>query len=253
MKMKSKLKTMTLAVAIATASLSAHAVLERVGPISTAPSIGGFPVWYQDTSGLALEFCDPQNASEVSGGWCLLLPGDVPITPEVFPTRFFDEHFYFAANASATTATGGKALLTLAEESAFAVGPARAGDQITFARIRVVLNPVPVSGTYRIIHPYGEELIDAVAGGRIFLTEDVGIGAPGDFSLSLTGSDHNHRHPPLNHPLQVFKLNGANDLIDLRRDLIAVPINQVIEDIANSPPLTHHFKIQPSRRQYFAQ
>ncbi|MCZ7626648.1 MAG: hypothetical protein M5R38_13470 [Candidatus Methylomirabilis sp.] len=57
---------------------SAHAVLERVGPINSAPSVGSYPAWYQDTTGLTLEFCDPKNADEVAGGWCLLLPADVP-------------------------------------------------------------------------------------------------------------------------------------------------------------------------------
>ncbi len=186
MKMKSQRKTMTLAVALAAASLSAHAVLERVGPVSLTPSVGGFPAWYQDTTGLAMEFCDPKNQAEVEGGWCLLLPGDVAAVPEVFPTNFFDEHFYFAANASAPTASGTRALLTLAVEAAFAVGPAIPGDQVTFARIRVVLGAAPATGTYRFIHPYGENSIDAVAGQRIFFTEDIGIGAPGDFSGAMS-------------------------------------------------------------------
>ncbi|HZW24324.1 MAG TPA: Ig-like domain-containing protein [Gallionella sp.] len=181
-----KLKVIMAAVMLTTTALPAHAVLERVGPTSTAPSIGGFPTWYQDTSGLTLEFCDPKNPLEVAGGWCLLLPANVPTVPEVFPTSFFNEHFYHAANALMTAANGGKAVLVLALEGAFATGPAIPGDQITFARIRARLTNVPVSGTYRVIHPYGEELITAVAGGRIFYTQDVGIGAPGDFSGALT-------------------------------------------------------------------
>jgi hypothetical protein len=182
----SKLKAVAAAVILATSSVPAYAVLERVGPTSNAPSIGGFPSWYQDTSGLTLEFCDPKNQLELDGGWCLLLPADVPLIPEVFPTSFFDEHFYFDGTALMTAANGGKATLVLALESAFAVGPAVPGDQITFARIRVRLTDVPVSGTYRIIHPYGEELVNAVAGDRIFYTEDIGIGAAGDFSGALT-------------------------------------------------------------------
>ncbi len=183
-KVKASVRAVALAFALGTTSFSANAVLERVGPTNLAPSVGGFPSWYQDTSGLTLEFCNPKNQAEVDGGWCLLLPGDVNV-PEVFPTNFFDEHFYYAADAVASTANGAKALLVMAVESAFAVGPAIAGDQITFSRIRVVLNPVPATGTYRIIHPYGEETIDAVAGDRIFFTEDIGIGAPGDFSGAL--------------------------------------------------------------------
>jgi hypothetical protein len=164
----------------------AHAVLQRVGPPSTAASIGGYPTWYQDATGLALEFCDPKNQSEVEGGWCLLLAGDVHVVPETFPTAFFDEHFYFAAGASAPRADGGRALLTLAQEAAFAVGPPIPGDQVVFARIRVVLNPVAVTGTYRFIHPYGEEVIQGVAGDKIFFTEDVGINCPaGQFDCAL--------------------------------------------------------------------
>src|SRR4029077_6798228 len=73
----------------------------------------------------------------------------------------------------------------MAVEGAFRVGPVIAGDQITFARIRVVLTPVPVTGTYRFIHPYGEEVIEGVAGDRIFFTDDIGIGSPGDYSGAL--------------------------------------------------------------------
>jgi hypothetical protein len=162
-----------------------YGALERVGPVNPAPAVGSFPAWYQDRTGLTLEFCDPRNQAEVDGGWCLLLPGDVTI-PEVFPTNFFDEHFYFAADATINTATGGKALLVLALESAFAVGPAIPGDQIVFARIRVRLNNAPVSGNYRFIHPYGEENITATAGERIFFTDDAGINcAPGTFDCAL--------------------------------------------------------------------
>jgi hypothetical protein len=165
---------------------TAHAALERVGPTSNDPRIGGFPAWYQDTTGLALEFCDPLSASEVDGGWCLLLPGDVTI-PEAFPTNFFDEHFYYAGDASLAPATGGTALLRVALESAFTTA-VRQGDQITFTRIRVKLNPVPLTGTYRFIHPYGEEVIDAAAGDRIFFTDDIGIAAaPGDFTAAMNG------------------------------------------------------------------
>jgi hypothetical protein len=163
----------------------ASAELERVGPVSNAPTIGGYPAWYQDTTGLALEFCDPQNQAEVDGGWCLLLPGDVTI-PESFPDNFFDEHFWFAADSSLTPANGGKALLVLGLEAAFGVGPARPGDQIAFARIRLRLDPAPATGRYRFIHPYGEDFVDAAAGERIFFTEDVGITcAPGDFTCAL--------------------------------------------------------------------
>lgn len=185
-KLKTGVRAVTLALTLAAASLSAHAVLQRVAPANNAPSIGGFPSWYQDNSGLALEFCDPKNASEVEGGWCLLLPGDIPNVPEVFPANFFDEHFYWAAGTGLAHGSQLRGVATLAMESAFATGTAAPGAQITFARIRLVYTPVPVTGTYRFIHPFGEDLIFAEAGGRIFYTDDVGVGcAPGSFDCAL--------------------------------------------------------------------
>lgn len=176
-----------VSLALAISAGGANAILERVGAASTSSSIGGFPAWYQDTTGLALEFCDPRTGSEVEGGWCLLLPGDVATIPEVFPISFFDEHFYFAATAAPVTANGSRALLVLAEESAFAAGVPIAGDQVAFSRIRLLLNPVPVTGTYRFIHPYGEDSIEAQAGDKIFATDDVGITcAPGQFDCALS-------------------------------------------------------------------
>jgi len=178
-------RAVALALALATSSFSAHAVLERTGPVSADPAVGGFPSWYQDTTGLGLEFCAPSNQSEVDGGWCLLLPADV-FPPETFPTNFFDEHFYFAANALLDLGTGGKAGLVMAQEAAFTTGAPIQGDQITFSRIRVTLNPAPATGTYRFIHPYGEETIDAVVGEKIFFTQDVGVGCP-NFDCALHG------------------------------------------------------------------
>jgi hypothetical protein len=179
-----KLSTITLSIAAALLSQSAHAVLERTGPIDTA---NGYPRWYQDASGVAIELCLPLNQAEVAAGSCLLLPGDPPAVPEVFPGQFFDEHFWWSASAALTPQqAGAKASLVLALEGAFSADVAP-GNQIVFTRIRVRLAPVPVNGTYRFIHPYGEESIAAIAGERIFFTDDVGIGAPGDFSGAITG------------------------------------------------------------------
>lgn len=182
--MKSHQLKLLAAVLSAAFSCTAQALLERAGPPSTAPAIGGFPAWYQDTSGLALEFCDPKNAAELDGGWCLLLPADVPATPETFPNAFSDEHFYFAADATVPLAVGSAAGITIAQEAAFASGAPAAGEQIVFGRIRVKIGSVPVSGTYRFIHPYGEEIVEGVAGERIFYTEDIGFNCLADFSCA---------------------------------------------------------------------
>jgi hypothetical protein len=176
------------ALVLAVALPAAQAELLRVGP--TDPAVG-YPRWYQDRTGLALELCLP-NAAELTDGWCLLLPQDVPGgAPETFPTNFADEHFYWAADASADATINGadvRALLVLGLEAAFSVGPPVAGDQIVFGRVRIRVDPLPYSGTYTVYTPFGKYVFaDQVAGERLFFTEDIGITcAPGDFTCALT-------------------------------------------------------------------
>jgi hypothetical protein len=161
----------------------ASAQLERVGP--TVPA-NGFPAWYQDKTGIVLEFCQPLNQAELDGGWCLLLPADTTV-PEVFPTRFADEHFFYAADAFLP----GGGLLVIGLEAAFAVGPVIPGDQIVFARIRIRIDGLTAGATYRVRHPYGMDDFVAAAGkngGEINYTEDIGIQClPGQFDCALQG------------------------------------------------------------------
>src|SRR3954454_10414409 len=77
----------TAALLILDANFPANAALERVGPRNPAPSVGTYPAWYQDKTGLALEFCAPVNQAEVDGGWCNAVTGDV-FPPEVFRPTF---------------------------------------------------------------------------------------------------------------------------------------------------------------------
>jgi hypothetical protein len=157
----------------------ASAQLERFGPVAPA---NGYPSWYQDKTGLSLEFCQPLNQAELDGGWCLLLAGDTT-APEVFPTSFSEEHFYWAGNATVPMPNGGSAILVLALEGAFGGGPVLAGDQIVFARIRIRFD-APADGVYTVYHPYGTEVIQAIGGERVFVTQDVGLGAGFDGALS---------------------------------------------------------------------
>ena len=183
---KAGARALALAVVLASSSFSAHAVLERIGPVSIVPSEGGFPSWYQDTTGIALQYCGPKNDAELAGGWCLLLPGNVGAVPEVFPSNFSLEHFYFAATAIMAHQGGAKSLLVLAQEASFGNGfNVVPGDQVVFSRIRVRLDPVPVTGTYRFIHPYGEEVVQGSAGAKISFTDDVGLTCVGSFTCSM--------------------------------------------------------------------
>ena len=190
--MKTRLSTMACSIALAFGAGGASAELARMGPIDRA---NGYPQWYQDKTGLTLDFCQNQSAAELAGGWCVLLPPDVPggSGPETFPNNFADEHFYWLANAgdrrapipgSAQTTV---AQLVLAIEGAFGGGPVVPGDQVVFARLRLRLNPIPFDGTYTFYTPYGKfEFPNQVAGERLFSTEDIGI-APGAFTEVLKG------------------------------------------------------------------
>ncbi|HEX4944055.1 MAG TPA: Ig-like domain-containing protein [Usitatibacteraceae bacterium] len=170
-----------LSFALATPS---HAVLERFGPINNSPTVGGFPAWAQDKTGLALEFCDLMSQAEFDGGWCLLIPPG-PVFPESFPINFFGEHFYFDAGAS-LNGSGIQANLGLALEATFLQPTPIPGDQMVFGRIRFVLRSVPVTGTYTVHHPYGTWIfLDVPAGDRIFFTEDIGVACIGTFTCAL--------------------------------------------------------------------
>ena len=158
--------------------------LERVGPTSTS---NGYPTWYQDKTGLTLEFCQVTNQAELDGGWCLLLPADTT-APEAFPAPFADEHFFWAGDAIITNGPF-SAKLVLGLEGAFAVGPVINGDQVVFARVRVVFD-APATGTYTVLHPYGTETLEGVAGQRVFFTRDIGIACAGGgtaFECALRG------------------------------------------------------------------
>jgi hypothetical protein len=188
--MKPKLNAISAAVVIALAAAStAHAALERVGPVDNSPAVGGFPGWFQDKTGLAMEFCAPSTQAELDGGWCLLLPGDANI-PESFPANFFDEHFYWAAgNTLVDDVRGVRANLTLALESAFANGAAAPGDQMVFGRLRVVVPSLPFSGNYRVITPYSDvTYANLQAGDKIFDTLDIGTGCIGTFECALNST-----------------------------------------------------------------
>src|SRR3954468_662974 len=184
-------RTALAAVLAAATASSAFAQLNRVGPVGTL----GYPEWYQDKSGLTLEFCDSRTAEELAGGWCVLLPPDIPAgAPESRtgnPVNFADEHFYYVLNAgeaNVTTAGGTRVLLVAAIEGAFGGGPVKAGDEVVFARLRIRIDELPASGTYIVYTPFGKRVFeDQVAGERLFVTDDVGL-AVGNFQEALNGS-----------------------------------------------------------------
>lgn len=170
---------------------SAQAVLFRVGPTQApSPPGGGFPLWYQDTNGTAMDLCIPRNDAQLNSGICLILPPPDPEginLPIVFPGNYPGEAFYWnATGVMDLPGNNNQATMVLALEAAFAAEVPIAGDQVVFGRVRTIID-APVDGTYTVTHPYGvETFANVVAGPRaITATSDIGIGAPGDFTGAL--------------------------------------------------------------------
>lgn len=185
--MKTPQRTMIAAAAVlALAAAPAHAVLERMGPVSKAPSIGGFPTWFQDKTGVALEFCDFKSQAELAGGWCTLIGAGL-VFPETFPDPFFIEHFYFdATNVLNDAGNGLRARLVLAIEASFANGTVVDGQQMTFGRERLFIPSLPFNGNYRVITPYSETTYpNQKVGDRLFVTQNVGNACVGTFECTL--------------------------------------------------------------------
>ena len=145
--------------------------LDRVGALD--PNTG-FPVWYQDSTGVRLSTClDP-------GGICLSTLPDPTRPPLVAAdpanSNFPDEMFYFSGDADLPGTNGVTGRLVLGLEGAFA-NSIQAGDQIVFGRVRVRIDNLVQGASYRVTHPYGVDDFDDVNSGDrgINFTEDIGL------------------------------------------------------------------------------
>ena len=178
---------------------SVQAALNAVDSGPYLPENGDFAAWYQDTHGRALDLClSKAISSRVAGApgapsyMCSLLPNPGVFDdtlPIVFPTNFPDEAFWFTGDTAIQDPGSGINLIYVsALEAAFGSGLPAAGDQISFARIRIRVD-VPTAGTYVITHPYGVEVVDVDAPGTraINMTRDIGIGAAGVYTGALGG------------------------------------------------------------------
>lgn len=128
---------------------------QRVGPVDRLQR--GFPAYYTDDAGMALQLCDDGRAS------CLLArPRDLA-PPE-------GEQLYWAAFAELSSPG-----IELSVE--FALEAAWLGrEQVVFDRLRV-RGHVDRAGTYTLLHPYGQTTIEAespVEDRNVDFTEDIG-------------------------------------------------------------------------------
>ncbi|MBI5067568.1 MAG: Ig-like domain-containing protein [Deltaproteobacteria bacterium] len=177
--------------------MPALAALKDRGPVDPAT---GFPVWYRD-SGIpatatgaavppqALELCLAQTPSPNPGA------GGAPMCfpwapdPAGFPGNLGDEQFWAVADAIAVGGFGSARLVT-ALEAAYATGTPVRGQEISFARIRLVVDVNPgFEGTYVITHPYGVEIFPGVGAGNRAITFTNDVGATGvQFDGALAGA-----------------------------------------------------------------
>jgi hypothetical protein len=141
-------------------ALTATGIAANKAAAATVDSRNSFPSWYQDDNANRLEPC-----LDLSSGHCVLL-GDAnynPNNPVVFPTNFPVEFFYALADSQIITTPGcaaagvgpGTALLRVAVEGSFANGVVIPGDQITFGRMRVVVDGLCPNTPYTFVTPWG--------------------------------------------------------------------------------------------------
>ena len=137
---------------------TASAELVAVGSANTdLPRADGFPRWYQDGNGFALELC-----LTTTGGICVF---DPIIPGNVFSSQigFGEEAFYWSATAtlSGVGAAGSLDMGLVASFSGIpggsnAGGIPATGEQITFSQIAVgPITGLTAGNVYRVIHPYG--------------------------------------------------------------------------------------------------
>src|SRR5207244_12270518 len=158
--------------------------LAGFGPIDPA---NGFPMYYQDSTGLALAQClDP-----VCAGPAFLTTLPNPALPVSFPNNFPVEMFYSRAIAK-TTVGAVSVLYTAALEGTFFNGVvALPGDQVVFTRVRIRVAGLQPGGLYTVTHPYGVKTF--TAGGLGVINDTVTVGAvprrlvPTQCSLALSG------------------------------------------------------------------
>ena len=165
-------------------SFNAQAQLQDHGP--NDPTLN-WPLWYRDNNGLALGSCKSTILS-ANGPMCLLAGVD----PEGFPGNVGGEIFYMNLNANINNGAINLRYVS-ALEAAYgnATGTPVKGQEIVFARVRFTMdvNRAGCAGTYRIIHPWGDQtFFDVPVGNRALLsTIDIPLGAFLDFEGALTG------------------------------------------------------------------
>jgi hypothetical protein len=157
----------------------------------------GFPAYYQDANGVRVAPCTNPN-----DGACAMAPDPNLDTsqPVSFPGNFPGEFFYTVANSEPLSITDtcadgstAQADVSLLEgvEGAFVTDAPEAGQQITFARSRIILGPRATTlcptTAYTFVTPYGPQTFTTDATGALKRTDGtVSVGCAGPAAGTTT-------------------------------------------------------------------
>ena len=181
-------------------SLVGAATLSALFPLALASAQGlaahgplsadnGYPDWYEDNNGLRLSQCLNND------GLCLL-PNVVTLSnpgapyPDNYGGTFPEEFFWALCETSMPTNNAGQALLVIGIEGSHIGEIIAAGNQTSFARLRIRVDNLIAGANYTVTTPVGVfNFVAANAGVRgINFTDDVGRDIPNDFTGALNGA-----------------------------------------------------------------
>ncbi|MBI2590733.1 MAG: DUF5011 domain-containing protein, partial [Candidatus Blackburnbacteria bacterium] len=153
------------------------ASLSEAGPIAPEGGLmAGFPSWYKDSNGLALDLMEAADGFGISD----------PVDPQTI--GFNAEGFWWSAEASIDRPVGTRTILVLAVEAAFAGEAAVDGEQSVQNRLRYRIDGLVPGETYTITHPFGTVKEVAEDDGTINVTDDIGCFAGGGVTCNQTAS-----------------------------------------------------------------
>jgi len=170
------LLALTLAASPALVSLGPAEGLAPRGVGPRDPRQMGFPAYYTDDSGVALQMCDDGTLRCGRATNRTLRPPD-------------GENFYWMATADMRSA-GLDISIEFAAEAAWATKKA----PVTFDRLRV-RGHATLAGTYTVTHPYGTTTVRAIDPGEqrnIDFTQDVGCAGRNCDFKKMTNSANSH-------------------------------------------------------------
>ena len=178
----------------------AFAALAKVGPIvpydAAAHTGNGYPKYYMDTNGVAVDLPVPPFAAPGGVSPAMIFGPVEPANPFSVDIGFGAEAFFFFITPDRDTFDAlfpNGAISTLnvliGMEAGFAgLGATVNGQQAVFQRIRFNWAAVVDPGVYRYFHPYGEEILTVAPGdigtGGLRYTIDTPI-VPQDFTFAL--------------------------------------------------------------------